>query len=89
MGTTYSASYIHITLEPNEQNTDGFALTLYFPQGAEVEDAIACLRVVDRQSILHRNLPLWVDPDDEFFEVLKTELQPFNGVVRFQAHPTC
>jgi hypothetical protein len=73
----------HVTLEPNEANSDGTALTLYF-----VGDVPA--KVVE--GLLKAGPPsvggLSVDVSDPFFNVVRTGLQPFPGYSRFQAHPT-
>lgn len=73
----------HVTLEPNEANTDGAAVTLYFAGDVPVE-------VVERS--LKAAPPsvggLSVDVSDPFFNVVRTDLQPFPGYSRFQAHPT-
>ena len=78
--------FVHVTLEPCEANTDGSALTLY----SDV-DSLDDVRAAVKEANGIFNLPLGVDILDDFFEVLRTELQPFEdrGIFRFQAHPTC
>jgi len=75
-----------VTLEPNEKNTQGVALTLYCPNGTTVAEATEWLRTADRRDFW--SLPLWVDVEDRFFEVLQAKKQ-LPGFVCFQAHPTC
>jgi hypothetical protein len=78
--------FLHVTLEPCEANTDGSAVTLYSVVDS-VEDVKAAVKAVGGNF----GLPLGVDVNGEFFEVLRTELQPFvgHGIFRFQAHLTC
>ena len=75
---------VHVTLEPNEENSDAVALTLLCPSGTTVEQAARWV-VTNDPSVGG----LGVDIHDQFFCVLKTKDQPVSGLVRFQAHPTC
>ena len=74
----------HVTTEPNEFNTDGFALTFYLPRGTHVGEAELWLRAANQNDY---DVPCWVDFEDRFFEVVRTKKQPFKDLTRFQAHP--
>ena len=89
----------HITLEPNEANTDSAAVTLYFPKGATPDIAKRWVQTHGYKAWAIKSgnptlpkelrLNLWVDVEDKFFNVIRTEKQPLPDQVRFQAHPTC
>jgi len=74
----------HVTLEPCVHNTDGSSLTAYFPQGTTKEQAEEWVRQANRNDF--PLVPLWVDPNGEWFCVTETEC-PFPGFVRFQFDP--
>lgn len=75
---------IQVSLEPNEMNTDGCALTLYFKYGTSIDDVKIWIETATNTY----GIPLWVDKNDEFFEVIETKNQPRDSELRFQAHPT-
>jgi hypothetical protein len=74
----------HVTLEPNEAFPVGVALTLYFASEDVPAKAVEELLKVNPLSVGG----LSVDVSDPFFNVVRTDLQPFPGYSRFQAHPT-
>lgn len=76
---------VHATLEPNEENTDGCAVTLY-TKDASHQEVVAWLKEVKGKP--GQLAVLSVDVNDPCFEVLQTKC-PFEGVDRWQAHPTC
>lgn len=83
---------VHVTLESNEGNKDGCAVTVYFHKGVSVEQATDWIKQESMLKPHQRQFdpgPLWVDVKDSLFEVVMTEVQPFPEYIRFQAHPTC
>ena len=75
---------IHVTLEPNEANTDGSSMTLYFAY-----DNVTIVKQWVEDNPNPYYLPLRVDITDPYFEVHRTDKQPFEcfGIFRFQANP--
>jgi hypothetical protein len=77
---------VHATLEPNDANTDGDAVTLYYegePPTAEVVAQDLCTNP------LAKKLPLTADTTHPYFNVVLSTAPHASGLVRVQAHPTC
>ena len=72
-----------VTLEPNEANSDGASVTLYFTDAPSESDVLEFVRGMRRPDI-----PLWVDTKDPYFSVVRTKHQPRKGETRYQAYPT-
>jgi len=73
---------VHITLEPNEYNTDACAVTVYTSLDTEQAEVFEWAK-----SDPTYDLPLSIDTNDTV-EVART-LSPFPEYKRFQIHPTC
>ena len=87
----YGPEPVNVTLEPNENNPDGVALTLYF-EGEVVENQVKswCREGGSHLTHFHR-LGLWVDTDDSHFCATQEKAGPHvkANLTRWQAHPTC
>lgn len=72
---------VHNTLEPNEENSDAVATTLYFDTNADDSEVWASVnRLLEAGELCG-----W--EDSEGFELVATKLQPFPAYTRWQVHP--
>ena len=71
---------VHATLKPNEDNTDGAAVTLYFVHEPTRQDI---------QAALDENLDLCLSSEDQGFEYQVRKPTPATkpGLVRIQVFP--
>jgi len=74
---------VHLTLEPNEHDEDGCALTVYFPEGVSDDQVMTWAKETNPCVA-----GLGLDLEGDFLDVDQTECQ-FPGFARFQLHPTC
>jgi hypothetical protein len=76
---------VRATLEPNDQNTVGVAVTLYYTGNPSVEAVKQDLKT----NLLVKKLNLSVDTTDPYFSVVFSAAPETPNLVRAQAHPTC
>ncbi len=76
---------VHATLEPNDANTDGYAVTLYYEGDPTTEVVAQDIRT----NPLVKKLGLTADTTDPYFNVELSTAPHAPGLVRVQAHPTC
>ena len=75
----------HATLEPCEANTDGDAVTVYFPEGTTEEQAKEWICDKGNRRSVPGNLGVYTDDPDFCAVKIKCD---FPGFVCFQYHPT-
>jgi hypothetical protein len=75
---------IHVTLEPNEDNTDGDAATIYvLPTTTEEE-----VKDFFINGGPHPGFNIWFSKHEGWANIQKTRKQPFAEYVRWQASQT-
>ena len=81
---------IYATLEPNRENTDGSALTLFFKEEPSEEEVKEACRGISKDDAPFQT-PLGVDPDnpDFYYEVILHPVADEAGLTAIQCHPTC
>jgi len=74
---------IHVTLEPNEDNTDGDAAIIYVLPATTEKEVVDFFMNGPRP-----NFNIWFTKEINYIDIKRTKEQPFAEYIRWQANPT-
>lgn len=82
---------VHVSNEPNSDNTSGCCTALYFDQKADEAAVKVALRYVLKNRSEFPDAPLVAEPDDEFFSFKErsTSVSEKAGLFRYECCGSC